>query len=202
MRQIILVGGGGHCKACIDIIEQSDKYAVGGIVDLPEKQGEKVLGYPVIGTDEDLGSLAHRYTDFLVTAGQIQSPALRRRLFYLIKEVGGNSPVLISPHAQVSRHARIGEGSIVMHGAIVNAAAVVGRNTIINTRALVEHDAIIGDHCHLATGGIVNGGAKIGEGSFVGSGAVVREYVEVGEACLIGGHVFVRKDVAPNTILR
>ena len=35
-EEIILIGGGGHCKSCIDVIEQEGKYQIAGIVDLPE----------------------------------------------------------------------------------------------------------------------------------------------------------------------
>jgi hypothetical protein len=45
--KIILVGGGGHCHSCIDVIEQEGKFEIAGIVDAI-KGGEKVLGYPVL----------------------------------------------------------------------------------------------------------------------------------------------------------
>ncbi len=202
MKEIVLVGGGGHCRSCIDLIEQTGEYVIAGIIDLPPKLGKRVLGYPVIGTDDDIPRLAGEYSAFLVTAGQIRSPDLRRRLFSLITEAGAGCEAIVSPHAHVSRHARIGAGSVVLHGAIVNAGAVVGRNTIINSRALVEHDAAIGDHCHVATGALINGGVKIGDNTFWGSGSVAREYIRVGEACVIGANIFVRQDVPAKTILR
>ena len=30
MRDIILIGGGGHCKSCIDVIEMTNKYNIIG----------------------------------------------------------------------------------------------------------------------------------------------------------------------------
>ena len=41
--KLILIGGGGHCKSCIDVIEQEDNYEIVGIIDVPEKKGEKIL---------------------------------------------------------------------------------------------------------------------------------------------------------------
>ena len=32
-KNIILIGGGGHCKSCIDVIEAEDKFEIAGIVD-------------------------------------------------------------------------------------------------------------------------------------------------------------------------
>jgi sugar O-acyltransferase (sialic acid O-acetyltransferase NeuD family) len=187
-NEIILVGGGGHCKACIDIIELEGTYSIAGIVDIKENLDQKVLGYKIIATDDELSSLVKKYRYFLVTLGQIKSAQRRIQLFENIKSFNALLPVIVSPHAYVSRHASIGEGTIIMHAAVVNAQAVVGRNCIINSKALIEHDAIIHDHCHVSTGSIVNGGAVIEEGSFIGSNSVIREGVKVERQSVIGLH--------------
>ncbi len=74
---ILLVGGGGHCRSCIDVIEQEGKYKIGGIVDVPEKLHQKILSYEIIATDSDLPNLVREYEFFLVTTGQIKSPVKR-----------------------------------------------------------------------------------------------------------------------------
>ena len=70
MKKIILIGGGGHCKSVIDVIEQEGKFKIKGIVDKPKLIGSKVLGYPVIGSDLDLSHLARKYKYALITVGQ------------------------------------------------------------------------------------------------------------------------------------
>lgn len=173
---ILLIGGGGHCKACIDVIEQAGKFQIFGIIDLPEKLHQLVLGHPVIGCDEDLPNLLKSCPNVLITLGQIKSPVRRMKLFNDLQQMGALFPVIQSPLAYISPHAQIADGTIVMHHALINAGARVGRNCIINTKTLVEHDAVIEDHCHISTGAIVNGGATIGCGSFVGSNSVSPEY--------------------------
>ncbi len=169
--KIILVGGGGHCCSCIDVIETEDRFEIGGIVDVPEKMGEQVLGYPVIASDENLESLVRDGASFLITVGQVESCALRRKLFKTLRSLNAVLPTIISPRAHVSKHAFVGEGTIVMHDAVVNAGVRVGSNCIINTKALIEHDAVVGDDCHISTGAIVNGGVQVGDGTFFGSNA-------------------------------
>jgi sugar O-acyltransferase (sialic acid O-acetyltransferase NeuD family) len=186
MKKIILIGGGGHCKSCIDVIEQQGKYNIAGIVDLPEKLHQKILNYEVIATDGDLPQLVKKYENFLITLGQIKSPNKRIRIFQTLKESGAKLPVIISPLAYVSKHAKIGDGTIIMHHALINAGAKIGSNCIINNKALIEHDAIIGDHCHIATGAVINGGVRVGRGTFFGSNAVCKEYIEIGENAVIG----------------
>jgi len=92
--EIILVGGGGHCKSCIDVIEQEGKYQIAGIVDLPEKLHEKILGYEIIATDEELLVMAKQYSSFLITIGQIRSATKRILLFNRLRELGARFPII------------------------------------------------------------------------------------------------------------
>lgn len=197
MKELLLIGGGGHCKSCIDVIEQEGTYRIAGIVDVSEKMNQKILGYKVIATDAGLPRLVKEHENFLVTMGQIKSADKRIRLFEKIKELGGKLPVIISPLAYVSRHASIEEGTIVLHHSLVNAEARIGRNCIINTGALIEHDVLIEDHCHVATNAVINGGVKIGRGTFFGSNSVAREYIEIGNNCVIGMGTSLLQKVLP-----
>lgn len=178
--EIILIGGGGHCKSVIDVLEQENRYKIAGIVDKKERIGEHVLGYEVIGSDDELASLFKQYKYALVTLGQIESCTLRKKLFRVLKDIGYTLPVIVSPLGYVSKHAEIEEGTVVMHHACVNAAAQVGKNCIINTKALIEHDSVIGDNCHISTAGVVNGGVRVADESFYGSNATSKEGVKVG----------------------
>lgn len=186
VRPILLVGAGGHARACIDVIEQQNLFTVSGLVGRSDEVGGLVLGYPVLGTDHDLPRLLSGHSHALIALGQIKTGEPRIRLFDSLVQAGYALPVIVSPRAYVSRHATLGAGTIVMHGAIVNAGAVVGRNCIINNQSLVEHDAIIGDHCHIATAATINGGACIGSATFIGSNSCVRQLVSIEERCVIG----------------
>lgn len=183
---ILLVGAGGHARSVIDVIEQCGRLTIAGVIGLEHEVGGTCLGYRILGSDAALDRLLDQHHGGLVTVGQIKSPEIRMRLFGEICRRHREIPAIISPLAHVSAHAQIGDGSIVMHGAVINAGAVVGRNCIINTHALIEHDVEVADHCHVATGALVNSGVRIGVGSFVGSGAVIRQGISLGERCVIG----------------
>jgi len=191
MQKIILLGGGGHCKSCIDVIEQEAKYEIMGILDQESLVGEELLGYFFIGTDADIETYVNKGYSFLVTVGQIKSPEIRKKLFRKLLALQAKIVTIISPRAYLSKHASIGEGSIVMHDALVNADARIGENCIINSKALIEHDATIEAHSHISTAAVVNGGVIIKEGSFFGSNAVSQEYVQsTSEAFIKAGSVF------------
>jgi sugar O-acyltransferase (sialic acid O-acetyltransferase NeuD family) len=183
---ILLVGAGGHARACIDVIEQEGRYTVVGLVGLQQEVGSLVLGYPVLGTDDDLPNFLSRLSCALITVGQIKSPELRMKLHVQLEALGFSLPVVVSPLSYVSAHAKVGVGTIVMHGAIVNAGANIGRNCIINSKALLEHDAVVGDFCHIATAAVLNGNVTIGHGSFIGSNACVAQGKRVPDRSLVG----------------
>lgn len=185
-KAILLLGAGGHAKACIDVIEQVGSFMIAGLVGLPEEVGKSVLGYPVLGADADLEVLLAQYPYAVVAMGQIKTAEPRIRLYTQLVEYCQCPPAIISPQAYVSPHASVGAGTIVFHGAVINAGAVVGKNCIVNSLSLVEHDVVIGDHCHVATGARINSGVRVGEGSFLGSGSTVRQGLVIGRNCVIG----------------
>ena len=172
--KIILVGGGGHCHSCIDVIEQESTYEIAGIVDRSAMvRQNKILGYPLLGSDDDLPEIRKEVGYAHITVGQIGAASARIRLYKLLKGLDFTLPAIISPLAYVSRFANIGEGTVVMHQAIVNAGADIGVNCILNTRCLIEHDAVIGDHTHVSTSAVVNGNAAVGSRCFLGSNVAV-----------------------------
>jgi sugar O-acyltransferase (sialic acid O-acetyltransferase NeuD family) len=202
MKAILLIGGGGHCRACIDVIEAEGRFLIKGILQ-PRSDGvDPVLGYPILGDDADLPALLAGNMHALVTVGQIGTHAVRKRLFELLKTLKAVVPSIVSPRAYVSSHSRVEEGVLIMHGSVVNAGAKVGANTIINSLALIEHDAQIGKHCHISTGAIANGNVVVEDGCFIGSGAVLHQGVRIGANSIIGAGSVVTHDVSPNSLLK
>lgn len=198
-EKLVLVGGGGHCKSVIDVAECAG-YTILGVLDKPERVGDHVLDYEVIGTDDDMAKYVE-VAEFVVTVGQIKSPDLRMELHRKVERAGGHLATVVSPKAQVSKYAVIGEGTVVMHQAVVNAGAKIGKGCIINTFADVEHDSEIGDFCHISTGAIVNGGCRVGKGSFLGTGALIANQIEIGENAVIGAGTVVVKSLPSDCVV-
>lgn len=195
MKKIILVGGGGHCKSCIDVIENENKYKITGIID---KKNFFLLNYKVF-TESYLNKKLIKNNYAFVTVGQIKNYKIRAKLFNRLKDLGFKIPSVISPLAYISKHAVIGQGTIVMHGAIINAGAVVGNNCIINTNSLVEHDVVIGDHTHISTKATINGGVVIGSKVFVGSNTIIKDNISIGEGSIVGAGLYIKQNLQKNS---
>lgn len=192
-KNLILIGGGGHCKSVIEVAESAG-YTILGILDRPEEVGKKVLAYEVIGVDEDIPHYVDK-AEFVITVGFIKNPALRIKLYNKVLEAGGKLAILIASTAYVSKYAKIGQGTVVMHQAFVNAGVVIGDNVIINTFANIEHDALIGDQCHVSTGTMINGDCQVGDNCFIGSQSVLANAISICPDVVVGAGSLVRKSI-------
>jgi sugar O-acyltransferase (sialic acid O-acetyltransferase NeuD family) len=194
MKKIVLIGGGGHCKSCIEVIESTGLYQIAGILE-KETTETKVLGYSIIGDDNQIPVLAKQGFEFLITVGQINKFDLRIKLAQIVVNAGGKLATIFAKTAQVSKHAFVGEGTIIMHQAFVNADVNIGSNCIINTGAKVEHDVKIGNNCHVSVNAVLNGSVTLGNNCFIGSSAVIFQNAEIEPNTIIGAGTLVRKSL-------
>ncbi|MBQ8045697.1 MAG: acetyltransferase [Bacteroidales bacterium] len=193
MKPLVLIGGGGHCKSVIEVAESAG-YTILGILDRPEEVGKKVLAYEVIGVDDDIPLYVDK-AEFVITIGFIKNPALRIKLYNKILAAGGKFATLIASTAHVSKYAKLGTGTVVMHQAFVNAGAVIGDNAIINTFVNIEHDAHIGNQCHISTGAMVNGDCVVGDNCFIGSQSVLANAISICPDVVVGAGSLIRKSI-------
>ena len=192
MKNLYLIGGGGHCKSCIDVIEATGEFIIKGIFDQASKVSYKVLNYDIIGTDEDLIKYISSENYFLITVGQIKSAEVRKKIYHKLISLNANIATVISPRAYVSKYSEVGIGTIVMHDTLVNAGVTIGDNCIINTKSLLEHDVLVSKHCHISTAAVINGNCIIGEESFIGSNAVLKEGLKIPEKTIVSAGSFYR----------
>ncbi len=198
MEKIILIGGGGHCKSVIDVIETEKKYEIAGIIDIKEKLGQKLLNYSIIGCDDDIEKLSIEYKNFFITLGFIKNPKIRENLFNKLVLLNLNIPTIKSPFAYVSPHAKISQGSIIMHNCVINAEAYIGHNSIINTGALIEHEAKIGNNTHISTKSVINGQCVVKNNVFFGSNSVLANNTIINDNIIVGaGSVVVKNLTEP-----
>ena len=197
--KLLIIGAGGHASSCIDLIEETGKFRIVGLIGTSDEIGTYVLGYEVIGTDLNIESLRKITTNVVLGIGQIKSPKIRIETSELFVKNGFSFMSVISSTSRISKNAQIGEGTVVMHNVTMNTGAKIGKYSIINTGAILEHGTSVGDYTHISTGVIVNGESRIGKGTFIGSGTVIKEQTIIGDSCLIGMGQTVRKDLPDNS---
>jgi len=190
---IVIVGGGGFARMCIEAIWSQGGYEIAGIVDPALSTEDTVLGVPVIGKDEDLPALGQSGVSYACNAiGAIADPTARAKIFRMLKQEGFTLPNLIHGSAVVSDSVVLGEGNLVMAGAIVGPSAVLGDGCVVNTGAVVSHDCRLGNHVHIAPGALLAGGVSVGDLSLIGMGCTIYLGLHIGRGVTIynGQHIF------------
>lgn len=97
--------------------------------------------------------------------------------------------------AVVDETVELGEGTVVMANAALNADSIIGNHCILNTACIVEHDCVLEDFVHISPGAVLAGGVKVGEGTHIGIGALVIPGVKIGKWCTIGAGAVIIDDV-------
>ena len=170
MKDIVLVGYGGHAKSVADCIERGGEYRIVGYTDMSPSPSP----YRYLGTDDALRDCyAAGCRCAAVCVGYLGKGALRERLYAMLREIGFELPVISDPSAIVSASAEVGEGTFIGKGAVINAEARVGRLCIINTMALVEHECRVEDFVHVAVAAVLCGQVSVGRAAFIGANATV-----------------------------
>jgi sugar O-acyltransferase (sialic acid O-acetyltransferase NeuD family) len=199
MEDIILIGGGGHCKSIIDTINELKKYNIIGILDIADKLGNEICGIKIIGTDD---SLEYYYKNGVrnafLTIGSIGDTLIRRKLYSIALNIGYIFPNIIDNTAIVSDKIEIGHGNFIGKGAIININVKIANNTIINTGAIIEHDCYIGSFCHIAPGTAINGNVVIGENTHIGTNSTIIQNIKIGDNTIIGAGSVVVKNIESN----
>lgn len=183
MNRLIIIGASGHGKVVADIAGKNG-YTDIVFLDDDEQRGD-CAGYPVIGKVSACSELTG---DKFVAIGNSE---IRRRIMDSI----GPCVTLIHPAATVADDVVLGEGTVVMAGAVINPAARIGKGCIINTCSSVDHDCVIGDYCHISVGAHLCGSVAVGNGTWIAVGASIANNVSIPGNSIIGAGAVVIKDI-------
>lgn len=191
-EDIIILGRGGHAKVIIDMIEEGDSYNIVGVTDVNLEGEKEFFGYPILGNDDVLPDFFKQgVKNVAVGIGGFTDNRLRKKLFDLAKSIGFSLPPIIHSSAIISKRSKIGEGTIIKRGVIVDTDVTIGTNNILELGAIVGHESKVGNHVLLSANVMISAyniieddvffavastivsGARVCEGTLIGAGAVV-----------------------------
>jgi len=204
-QKVVILGGGGHAKMCIDIINQMGTYKIVGIIDRNIKIDSKVMGIPVIAKDrdEDLEKLYNEgFRLIVIGVGAITNHNIRDKIYKKLKRIGFYIPNIIHPKASIEPSVSIGEGNQIMANAIIGSDVKIKNNCIINSGAIVSHDSLLENNVHITPGAILAGGVCVGENSLIGMGSTIYLYVKIGKHVTIFNNCSITKNVPDNSIIK
>lgn len=197
MKEIIVIGAGGHSSVIIEIIESmidsGQKLKIKGILD--DEKISKFMGYKILDKIDNAKLYNNEDTEYIIAIGNNH---VRKKISNKFKDL--KYFIAIHPSAIVSKSAFINEGTVVMPRSIINASSEIGSHVIINTGAIIEHDNKIGDFSHISPGATLCGGVIIGEETHIGANSTIIQYKSVGSRTVIGAGSTVINDIASNVV--
>jgi sugar O-acyltransferase (sialic acid O-acetyltransferase NeuD family) len=187
---MLLYGAGGHARVLISILNAINQPVTAIFDDDPAKQ--TVSGVPVVGIYQP---------DFCPDLPLLLAVGDNRIRHQLAQTIRHRAETIVHPAAVVDSSVMLGEGSVVIHRAVIQANARVGRHVIVNTAASVDHDCVLEDFVQIAPGAILCGNVRVGEGAMVGAGAVVVPGVSIGRWAVVGAGAVVTRNVAEGAVV-
>lgn len=188
--KLLIIGAGGHGKVVADIAIKINNWKDILFFD-DDVRIKSVLGFEVVGGIAD----AYNYfeeCDIFVAIGNNDA---RERICKKIEAIGVSIPTLIHPNAIIGEHVKIGKGTAVMAGAVINCCSNIGKGCIINTGATIDHDNIIEDYVHISPGAHTAGTVNVGKGTWLGIGSVISNNINIAGGCIVGAGAVVVKDL-------
>ncbi len=190
MRKLYIIGASGHGKVVADIAK------LNGFTDiyfLDDDQSKRHCGiYDVVGATNEVP----KGQEVFVAVGNTD---IRQ---HLCQKYYDQLVTLIHPSSVIADNVKIGRGTVIMAGAVVNPDSIVGDGCIINTSASVDHDNVIGNYSHISVGSHLAGTVHIGENCWIGIGAVVSNNIDICSDTTVGAGATVVRDITePGTYI-
>lgn len=184
--KVYLYGASGHAKVVLDIVRKASMDVTFLIDDNPNVNN--LDGLSVIHSAEDISPI-------IVTIGDCQK---RKKI---VQRLGQRDYVtVVHPTAIKADNVKLGDGTVVMAGVIMNPYVEVGNHSIINTGASLDHDVKVGDFVHIAPHCTLCGEVTVGDGTWVGAGTTVIQGIHIGRDCYIGAGSVVVQDIPDGTL--
>jgi sugar O-acyltransferase (sialic acid O-acetyltransferase NeuD family) len=182
--EVLLMGGGGHARVVADSL-MSSGFTVKGFFDNTGKGN--VFNVAWLG---DYDPNIHPGLPIVIAIGdnharkRLSENVIKHRFF-----------TVVDASAKCSHLAVIGNGSMVLQGAIVQAASSIGKHVILNTGCQVDHDCSLGNFVHVAPSAVLCGSVQVEDGALIGANAVVIPKTKIGKLAVVGAGTVVTKDV-------
>jgi sugar O-acyltransferase (sialic acid O-acetyltransferase NeuD family) len=189
-EKLLIIGASGHGKVVADIALRMNRWQCVAFLD-DDITLTSSMGLKVLGTSNNVSEFIDEYEVFV----GVGNNATRQKIQEMLELVGAKIPVLIHPNAVVGNQVKIGVGTAVMAGAIINCCTKIGKGCIVNTSSTIDHDNNIEDFVHISPGAHLAGTVYVGKGSWLGIGSVVSNDINITTDCQVGAGSVVVKDI-------
>lgn len=185
---IYLYGAGGHGKVVLDTLQNCGLECHGFIDDRTLGQW---AGLPVI---QPSSIPSHAQLHLAIGNSQVREKLAQQLIQYQFLTIR-------HPQSSISKSAQVSsDGCLIAAKAVIGPDAKIGNHTIVNHGAIVDHDCIVGDYCHIAPNAVLGGNVRIGNHVLIGAGAVVLPGITIIDNVTVGAGAVVTRDITDAAI--
>lgn len=193
-KPIVIIGGSGHARVLIDSLHAQNRQLI-GILDPKLRQGDEILGTPVLGGDEVLETISPDSVALVNGLGVLPGHHDRWRMADAIRQKGYEFSIVRHPSAVISNDVHFESGVQVMAGCVLQTGVKVGRDSVINSGSLIDHDCNIGQQCWISPGVTLCGNVRLGQGVYVGTGVNIIHNISIQDGMLAKAGATIVEDV-------
>ena len=200
---ILILGGQGGAKMCIDAIKSRGEFEIVGIVDSELRVGDIVSNVPVIGGENLLIPLYKKGVQKIVISfSSLKDLSKRQKKISILKDIGYQFPNIIHSAALVEPTVDFGEGNIILALSMIGSCCKVGNFNYINTGAIICHDSVVGDNNHFAPNSVIAGRVKVENNNLIGINVSTFYDIKIGSNNIINNGVSVNNNISDSVILK
>ncbi len=197
MKKFVIIGSGNHARVIASELLKKKKFL--GFVDNKKTKISEQFKKYYLGNIEFFKLKKSSQYQVIIGIGRGD---LRSKIVKKInrKKIKINWGIFISDKALVMPNVKIGEGSVVLKGCIINNNCELGKHCHLNTRTILDHDNILSDYTGTGPGVITGGNVKVGFESFIGIGSIIKNNIKIDTQTVIGSGSVVVKNTKKKSI--
>ncbi|MBX0319600.1 acetyltransferase [Shouchella clausii] len=184
IRQVIIIGEGGHSSVVQDIVNSLSDVRIVAILD--DKYISMTNNGLIRGPIKILKEVLTIYPSSSIVIAIGDNEIRRKICLDLEGTYDLKYATLIHPSVILGSNVKIQEGTVIMPNVVINANVSIGKHVILNTGTVVEHDAEINDFVHLSPSVSIAGSGKVAKGVHMGIGSVMLPGMKIGAWSKIG----------------
>lgn len=192
---LVLIGAGGHAVSCANVAVSAGFDVVGFVDD--KKAGQIQLERPVISRVEFIAQPPSLHC-LIAIGDNFARQRVRDELVAELPEIC--FPSVIHAEVSVGMYTKIGDGCVVMAGALVGPNTILGDHCIVNSNASIDHDSVLANFASVAPGVTMGGGVVLGQGTAVSIGATVKHGISLGDHVVVGAASYVHENVGDRVV--
>lgn len=189
LKPIVIFGGDGMGVIIAEAIKASARagLAVGvfGFLNDMAPPGREVAGIPIVGRFDDWRECPGDAV-FITAFHKAKEAQWRFARLRSLAVPEHRWATIVHPAAQLACDVKIGPGSFVGAGAVIEPGVRAGRHVSIRGGSYVSHDVDLGDYVFVGPNATLLGQCRIGEGAHVAANAVCREETTIGRYSVVG----------------